>query len=283
MSHAALVFLDDGISGHGTKVDASAASLIQQKDLLSAGFTPNAAKCDWEPRQLGEWLGILINTIRMCFQISPRKIAKTKFIISHILTSNHVIIRDIAKIAGFINSLYLAVGPATRLFTRHMHFAIMQRNSWDSTISINEVLREELRFWYTNIHLFQGYHIKPPIATYAAVYTDASGTGYGGYTVPYPVTPYPASGTGYGGYTVHLAPKRLSNIFHETPSSRHYNLRGSSTKLCLPQPKTDYLKNSLSYRGAKLWNSLSDDIRNKESLPAFKTSIRAPGQFLKTI
>ena len=34
-----------------------------------------------------------------------------------------------------------------------------------------------------------------------------------------------------------LAPKRLSNIFHETPSSRHYNLRGSSTKLCLNQPK----------------------------------------------
>ena len=79
------------------------------------------------------------------------------------------------------------------------------------------------------------------------------------------------------------APKRLSNIFHETPSSRHYNLRGSSTKLCLPQPKTDYLKKSLNYRGAKLWNSLSDDIRNKESLAAFKTSICAPGQFLKTI
>ena len=34
-----------------------------------------------------------------------------------------------------------------------------------------------------------------------------------------------------------LAPKRLSDIFHETPSSRHYNLRGSSTKcFCfLPQ------------------------------------------------
>ena len=46
-----------------------------------------------------------------------------------------------------------------------------------------------------------------------------------------------------------LAPKRLSNIFHETPSSRHYNLRGSSTKLCLPQPKTDYLKRVLVIEG----------------------------------
>lgn len=62
------------------------------------------------------------------------------------------------------------------------NFAIMQRNSWDSTISINEVLRRELRFCCNNIDLFQGYHIKPPVATYAAVYTDASGTGHGGYT-----------------------------------------------------------------------------------------------------
>jgi hypothetical protein len=70
-----------------------------------------------------------------------------------------------------------------------------------------------------------------------------------------------------------LAPKRLSDILREMPSSRHYNLRGSSTKLYLPQPKIDHLQRSLSYRGAKLWNSLSDDLRNKESLAAFKTTI----------
>ena len=59
--------------------------------------------------------------------------------------------------------------------------------------------------------------------------------------------------------------------------------RCSSTKLYLPQPKTDYLKKSLSYRGAKLCNSLSDDLRNKESLAAFKTSIRAPGQIIQSV
>ena len=82
-----------------------------------------------------------------------------------------------------------------------------------------------------------------------------------------------------------LAPKRLSYIFYETPSSRHYNLRGSSTKLFSPtaQPKTDYLKESLSFRGAKMWNNLSDDLRNKESLARFKTSIRAPGHNIQII
>ena len=53
-----------------------------------------------------------------------------------------------------------------------------------------------------------------------------------------------------------LAPKQLIDIFQKTPSSQLYNLRGSATKLYLPKPKTEYLKKGLSYRGAKLWNSL---------------------------
>ncbi len=40
----------------------------------------------------------------------------------------------------------------------------------------------------------------------------------------------------------HLAPLRLTDIFLKTPSSQHYNLRGSSTKPHLPKPKTEYLK-----------------------------------------
>ena len=46
-----------------------------------------------------------------------------------------------------------------------------------------------------------------------------------------------------------LALKQLHDIFHETPSFRHYNLRGFFTKLYLPQPNTDYLRKSLSFRG----------------------------------
>ncbi len=102
-----------------------------QQDL-HIGFTPNIEKCDWEPRQIGEWLDMLINTIRMCFKIPSKKIAKTKSLISQLLASNQITFRDIAKVAGFINSLFLAVGPATR----QMHFAIMQKNSWDSTITL---------------------------------------------------------------------------------------------------------------------------------------------------
>ncbi len=70
-----------------------------------------------------------------------------------------------------------------------------------------------------------------------------------------------------------LAPLRLTDIFLKTPSSQHYNLRGSSTKLHLPRPKTEYLKKSLSYRGAKLWNSFPNELRVKESLAIFNKNV----------
>ena len=49
--------------------------------------------------------------------------------------------------------------------------------------------------------------------------------------------------------TYGLAPKKLIDIFQKT-LSQNYNLRGSTTKLYLPKPKTEYLKKGLSYRGA---------------------------------
>ena len=71
-----------------------------------------------------------------------------------------------------------------------------------------------------------------------------------------------------------LAPKQLIDIFQKTPSSQHHNLRGSTTKLYLPKPKTEYLKKSLGYRGAKLWNSLPDELRNKQTFSQFHSSVR---------
>lgn len=50
MSHAAILSLDDGISGHPGHSDAVAASKIRQKDLRDAGFTTNEDKCE-----VGTW------------------------------------------------------------------------------------------------------------------------------------------------------------------------------------------------------------------------------------
>ena len=44
-------------------------------------------------------------------------------------------------------------------------------------------------------------------------------------------------------------------------------------KLLLPKPRTNYLKSSISYSGAALWNSLPVEVRSAESLQIFKRKI----------
>ena len=48
-----------------------------------------------------------------------------------------------------------------------------------------------------------------------------------------------------------------------------YVLRDSVNKLAVPLPRINFLKNSFSYSGAALWNSLPSDLRQAESLSDF--------------
>ena len=60
------------------------------------------------------------------------------------------------------------------------------------------------------------------------------------------------------------APYYLQNLF--SARGTVYNLRNWEIKLNLPKPRTNYLKRSLSYSGALLWNSLPQYIRRLSSL-----------------
>ena len=49
------------------------------------------------------------------------------------------------------------------------------------------------------------------------------------------------------------APSRLCDLFKNVNKINDYNLRGSSARVCIPMPKTEYLKMSCCYDGAKTW------------------------------
>lgn len=67
-------------------------------------------------------------------------------------------------------------------------------------------------------------------------------------------------------------PEYLQELF--VPRIGTHNLRDSENKLWLPKPRTDYLKRSISYSGAFLWNSLPTELRSTTSLSAFKRGIK---------
>ena len=75
--------------------------------------------------------------------------------------------------------------------------------------------------------------------------------------------------------TVHgMTPEYLRSRFVSRDDITSYRLRNTENKLALPQPCTNYVKKSFSYSGAKLWNSLSHDLRSAASLNDFKCKLR---------
>ena len=66
-------------------------------------------------------------------------------------------------------------------------------------------------------------------------------------------------------------PASLQALF--TKSNYTYNLRRKMTYM-LPKPKTDFLKKSISYQAAVLWNSLDNSTRAMENFADFKKTLK---------
>ena len=133
--------------------------------------------------QVGQWLGFIINTITMTFHVPQRKIDKLHSLINTMLTSSEIVVKDLARVAGQIASMTLGLGPIALLFTRQMYFRIENRQHWHQTIVVDNPLLEELKFWLQHVHAFNGYAISRTLSATSIVYSDASSTGYGGYSV----------------------------------------------------------------------------------------------------
>jgi len=127
--------------------------------------------------------GFVIDTIKMQFRIPTKKIAKLKRNLDSMISSGSVTYRELARVGGFINSLYLAVGPIATLFTRQMHATIQTRSFWDCSFSLSSPLSEELCFWSTNIEAFNGYGIQPKLTPGTVIFCDASDYAFGGYRI----------------------------------------------------------------------------------------------------
>ena len=66
-----------------------------------------------------------------------------------------------------------------------------------------------------------------------------------------------------------LTPEYLSELFVNRSDVTEYLLKDSVNKLALPLPRTNFFKNSFSYSGGVLWNSLPSDPRRAKSLSDF--------------
>ena len=177
-----LFYLDDGFN-----IDSDLTSCLKSTETVTsclerAGFLINYEKSELSPKQVGEWLGVGIDTRVMMYFVPERKIEKLRHRIADILTHSFASSRSLSKITGTLSSMERSLGPLVSLMTRCTHFETACRPDWDSASTVGVHCLEELRFWFRNIIPNNGYSIKRHHPTsQIIIYTDASDHSYGGY------------------------------------------------------------------------------------------------------
>ena len=178
-----VTFLDDGIGGSPDYASCLVHSRLCRSDLDSAGFFVNLQKSVWEPSQVGTWLGFHLDFSLNFITVPLPKITKLQESISRILALRFVNAKDLASVAGQLNSMFLAIGNIVRLMSRAMYAQISAQNSWFSNFYLEDSVVEELVFWQSNLDHLNGRRIWFKSSAVRVAYSDASDTGYGGYIV----------------------------------------------------------------------------------------------------
>jgi hypothetical protein len=179
----AVVYIDDGICAASSTQKAEQHSAVLQADLERAGFVLNIKKSRLAPHQVGEWLGFKIDLSLGCFIVPDDKIARLKTSLSSILQVYRVSVRAVASIVGQVMSMSLALGPISRLRTRALYGDINTCATWKAFVCLSEEARAELKFWQNNVAVLNGQPIWFKPGATRIVYSDASDSGYGGYSV----------------------------------------------------------------------------------------------------
>ena len=179
-----IIYIDDGICASASEAKSIEDREIITSDLEKAGFVLNIPKSHLEPHQITDWLGVIIDLCAGCFRVPTDKIDRLKTAIRSISTQgNRVAACFLASVIGHIISMSLAIGPVIRLRTRALYAVLNQRRFWADWLNLTGDALEELHFWKMNIDYFNGQSIWFSAGATRVVFSDASSTGYGGYTV----------------------------------------------------------------------------------------------------
>ena len=158
--------------------------------LTRLGFLLNKGKSIVEPSQTIEFLGLLINSTDMTFQVPKRKLRSIRKEAQQMLNREVTTPRKLASFLGRCNFLSQALRHSTlhtRALLRLKNQALVQdRQGWDKKIPMTQEAQENLQFWVKECHHWDGKQIRIDESEYnLRLETDASPTGWGA-VVRYP-------------------------------------------------------------------------------------------------
>ena len=241
-----VLYVDDGICIAKSKNVAAKGTAIILKDLKESGFLVNKDKSALAPQRDGKWLGFRIDLNTGKFYIPQHKMNKLRSALAIILKKQVASARDIAKITGLLMSMSIAIGPNVRLRTRGMYAMINRRKFWNEKLAISIDAREEIDFWLQNVESLNGRQfVWSPSATRVA-YSDASSSGYGGYTVE--VGPHFSHGLWTKEEAKHSSTWRELKAVYMVLQALTTKLEGQTVKWCTDNQSVVHIINTGSRR-----------------------------------
>ena len=190
LSIANILYYDDGIIGGITYKDTDNAAKVIFNDLMKCHILPNAAKSNWQPRKLAEWLGYEWDFNTYSVKVSKRReetlLSRVKDLKS---TLPIVTPRRVAYVVGSLISMFLVLQEKCLLYSRFMqnviNFRAWEDQGWDEQININCIsfgnyVIEEINFLETNFSSLNSRSFKPLLKPHKVLFGDAGEFGAGG-------------------------------------------------------------------------------------------------------
>ena len=163
--------------------NAQERSQFVLQTLENLGWTLNADKCDLMLSTQTQFMGFDIFSTGAegpWLKVPRAKIIKLQKCLQQVLKGSSVTGRHLARVAGRCVSMMRAVVPA-KLLLRNVYRSLASKSSWEDNLLLTPAVWKDLKWWATALPSWNGAPLlKPPIDD--QIYTDASGTGWGGWS-----------------------------------------------------------------------------------------------------
>ena len=178
-----ITYIDDNLIMAPTKEEAAWLAEIAVSLFEALGFVVNRPKSILQPCQKLQFLGFIVSSAEMTIRVPEKKLTKLQTMVEEVLKAPTTSGRELARLVGTASSMALGIPPAP-LFYRVMQQAknsvIHTSRGLDTRMTLDTPLREELQWWLSHAHQWNGRSLSPPQES-LWVQTDASRTGWGAF------------------------------------------------------------------------------------------------------
>ena len=180
------IYIDDLLS----ICQGFANAVIQDKAIRAyfyeGGWVFKPSKSSGPPSQRVTYLGLVINSLDMIFEIPADKMVRLLEGAKFLLSARRFLVKTLASWVGLLQSVRLAVGPVVSIMCRSLYDCIKAAKYWSSYIKLSDLAKFQLQWWVDNLPSLDGYPIcqdSSVIKFEFSVSGDASDRGFFMYKV----------------------------------------------------------------------------------------------------